>query len=328
MNIKIRSEKSSDYIGVANVTYEAFLGWHPDNQYVSEPVLVDLLRHGSGYNPELSLVAEMDGKIAGHALFSPYKFIVQGNETKGAVLAPISVHPDYQRMGIGKKLIEEGHNRLKQLGHTFSLLCGHDSYYPRFGYKTRMFSEKGSKVSINAGQFNCDSYSLRPVSTRDLPWIIEKWHQCHSSDRLALFPGENISEWHNHGIGARCSVVVREKQSIGFVRYDNSSFCIKELLAEDEDVFDILTYFAHKKYGKPGGDLHTTISCEYLHTLSKGNRNIKITDQNAAYTAFMIKVLINGTLMEDYCAKVESGALKPGLIVFPPMFDIEDGRVE
>lgn len=32
MNIKIRSERVSDYNSTANVNYEAFLGWHPDNQ--------------------------------------------------------------------------------------------------------------------------------------------------------------------------------------------------------------------------------------------------------------------------------------------------------
>ena len=33
MNIRIRSERTSDYNSIANVNYEAFLGWHPGNQY-------------------------------------------------------------------------------------------------------------------------------------------------------------------------------------------------------------------------------------------------------------------------------------------------------
>lgn len=101
MDIKIRRERISDYNSIANVNYEAFPGWHPDNQYVSEPILVDLLRHNSMFDPELSLVAELNGKIIGHVLFSPFRFIVLGEEQLGAVLAPVAVMPEFQHKGIG-----------------------------------------------------------------------------------------------------------------------------------------------------------------------------------------------------------------------------------
>ena len=122
MNIKIRNERTSDYNSIANVNYEAFLGWHPDNQYVSEPILVDLLRHNSMFDPELSLVAEIGGEIVGHVLFSPFKFIVLGVEEMGVLLAPIAVRPEFQYKGIGGMLIEEGHRIAKGKGFTFSLL--------------------------------------------------------------------------------------------------------------------------------------------------------------------------------------------------------------
>ena len=328
MEIKIRSEKTTDYTSIANVTYEAFLGWHPDNQYVSEPVLVDLLRHNSYFNPELSLVAEMDNKIVGHALFSPYKFVVQGSETMGAVLAPIAVLPEYQGKGIGEKLIEEGHYRLKELGYTFSLLCGHDTYYPRFGYKTKMFSESGTILNFNNEKFDCGQYSIRPVFRKDLPWIIKMWYARHKADPLALFPGENISEWNNHGIGARASIILKDNKNIGYIRYNNNNLCVKELLADNEHVCEILKYLAAIKYGKPKGELQTLLSYDCLYPLIKNEENIDICDESAAYTAFMIKVLLKDTLIEDYCEKVENEAVKPGIVVFPPTFDIEDGRVD
>ena len=80
MDVKIRSERVSDYNSIASINYEAFLGWHPDNPYVSEPILVDLLRHNSMFDPELSLVAECDDNVIGHVLFSPFRFIVLGRE--------------------------------------------------------------------------------------------------------------------------------------------------------------------------------------------------------------------------------------------------------
>jgi len=326
MIINIRSEKTSDYTNIANVTYEAFLGWHPDNQYVSEPVLVDLLRHNSCFNPELSLVAEIDNEIAGYALFSPYKFIVQGNEAMGAVLAPVAVHPKYQGKGIGGKLVEEGHSRLKEMGYSFSLLCGHETYYPRFGYKTKMFAVNGTIVDFIDGEINCQQYSLRPVSQKDLPWVINMWYERHKADHLALFPGENISEWHNHGIGARASIIEKDKRIIGYIRYDNYSFNVKELLADNENVCEILKYLAAKKYGKPKGELNTLLSYDYLYSLLKNDINIDIRDNSTTHTAFMIKVLKEDTIIDDYCRKVENSIVKPGIVVFPPMFDIDDGR--
>lgn len=114
MNINVRSEKISDYNSIANVIYEAFSGISKENEYISEPILVDLLRHNSIYDPELSLVAEVDGKVAGYALFSPFRFIVSGVEQLGVVLAPLAVKPEFQNKGVGSALIEEGHRIAKK----------------------------------------------------------------------------------------------------------------------------------------------------------------------------------------------------------------------
>lgn len=217
MDIKIRNERISDFNSVANVNYEAFLGWHPDNQYVSEPILVDLLRHNSMFDPELSLVAEFDGKAIGHVLFSPFRFIVLGREQSGVVLAPVAVKPEYQHKGVGSMLIEEGHKKAKEKGFAFSLLCGHVGYYPKFGYKTGMFSLSGAKVSICLESFNNEGFADRPVNEQDTKWILEAWENQHSCDTLALLPGRNICEWSNHGMQCRCSVVTKNNRILPFM---------------------------------------------------------------------------------------------------------------
>jgi len=68
MDIKIRNERISDFSCIANVNNEAFLGWHPNNQYVSEPILVDFLRHNSMLDPELSLIAECVSEWSNHGI--------------------------------------------------------------------------------------------------------------------------------------------------------------------------------------------------------------------------------------------------------------------
>lgn len=49
-------------------------------------------------------------------------------------LAPLSVLPEYQRQGIGLALIAEGHRIAKEMGFDYSVVLGHENYYPKAGY--------------------------------------------------------------------------------------------------------------------------------------------------------------------------------------------------
>ena len=92
---------------------------------------MEALRNGDSFIPELSLVAEENGTIVGHILFT--KARVGTDEV--LALAPLSVKPEYQKKGIGTALILEGHRIAKNLGYSHSLVLGSDAYYPRFGYR-------------------------------------------------------------------------------------------------------------------------------------------------------------------------------------------------
>lgn len=49
-------------------------------------------------------------------------------------LAPLSVLPEYQGMGIGISLIKEGHKIANRLGYEYSIVLGSQRYYPKTGY--------------------------------------------------------------------------------------------------------------------------------------------------------------------------------------------------
>ena len=126
--IKIRQENEKDYNQIYNVVKTAFeKAEHSDG---NEQDLVVDLRNGNGYIPELSLVAELDGKIVGYIMFT--KILISENEE--IALAPLAVLPEYQKQGIGSKLIEHGHKIAKDLGYHYSVVLGSEKYYPKFGY--------------------------------------------------------------------------------------------------------------------------------------------------------------------------------------------------
>ncbi len=138
MGIIIREENDKDLSDAYEVVKLAFENAkHTDH---NEHNLVNKLRNSDDFIKELSLVAESDGKIIGHIMFTKIKI---GKHTSLA-LAPLSVLPKYHGMGVGKKLVLEGHKIAKGLGYNSVIILGDPNYYSRFGY------EAASKWGIKA----------------------------------------------------------------------------------------------------------------------------------------------------------------------------------
>jgi putative acetyltransferase len=123
--MRIRPELPADQPAIHAVLCAAF----PND---AEARLVDHLR-ANGHAP-ISLVAEIDGRIVGHILFSPVT--IAGHSAGGLGLAPLAVVPNQQRRGIGGQLIRAGLATSRDLGCPFVVLLGHPEYYPRFGFRS------------------------------------------------------------------------------------------------------------------------------------------------------------------------------------------------
>ena len=128
-DILIRAETTNDHASVFALNFAAF-------EQENESRLVDLLRKSEVFIPELSLVAEMDGKIIGHILFTKLKIIDKDSIIHNSIsLAPMAVLPEYHNLGIGSELVREGLKLTKSLGFESVIVLGHDKYYPRFGFQ-------------------------------------------------------------------------------------------------------------------------------------------------------------------------------------------------
>ena len=82
----------------------------------------------------LELVAEADGAIVGHVMFSRLFVDVDGDRHPAVALAPAAVLPAFQGKGAGRAMIAEAHRRLAAAGETLSVVLGDPSYYGQFGY--------------------------------------------------------------------------------------------------------------------------------------------------------------------------------------------------
>lgn len=122
--MRIRAETEADRAAVRAVNEAAF-------ETPAEADLVEAL-HGKDMSL-VSLVAEVDGKVVGHILFSPVS-LTEHAHLNVMGLAPMAVAPDYQRKGIGSALVRQGLTRCKDLGCCAVVVVGHPEYYPRFGF--------------------------------------------------------------------------------------------------------------------------------------------------------------------------------------------------
>ncbi|MFC2129428.1 GNAT family N-acetyltransferase [Bacteroidota bacterium] len=127
--VLIRKETPDDYNSVYAVNKSAF-------EQENESRLVDQLRRSEVFIPGLSLVAELEGQIIGHILLTSLKILDKEGLTHDSIsLAPMSVLPEFQNMGIGSELVKEGLKKAGELGFGSVIVIGHDKYYPRFGFE-------------------------------------------------------------------------------------------------------------------------------------------------------------------------------------------------
>ena len=128
----IRPETPADITAICTVNRQAFDGRN------AESSMVDAVRHSDGFLPELSLVAEQNGQIVGHILFSRIRIEIPQGNIPALSLAPMAVLPELQQQGIGSALVRRGLEECKRLGHAVVIVLGHPGYYPRFGFSASL----------------------------------------------------------------------------------------------------------------------------------------------------------------------------------------------
>jgi HAD superfamily hydrolase (TIGR01509 family) len=122
---EVRPEGAEDVAGVRAVEEAAF-------GRLAEADLVDLCRARGKVS--LSLVAERKGRLVGHVLFTPVSLDPPRPGWQGLGLGPVAVLPEFQKQGIGSRLIERGLELCRQNGIDFVVLLGNPEYYSRFGF--------------------------------------------------------------------------------------------------------------------------------------------------------------------------------------------------
>lgn len=122
----MRAERPDDVPAIRAAHTGAF--GRPD-----EAELVDALRRDpAAWDPDRSLVAEVDGDVVGHVLLTRVAVTTaDGVRSPVLALAPLGVRPEFQRRGVGTALVS---GALAVAGLLPVVVLGDPAYYGRFGF--------------------------------------------------------------------------------------------------------------------------------------------------------------------------------------------------
>jgi putative acetyltransferase len=82
----------------------------------------------------LSLVADAEGMVIGHVLFSRMVVTAGARSLTAAALAPVAVEASRRYRGIGTALVDAGLGMLGEEGVDYVFVAGDPDYYERFGF--------------------------------------------------------------------------------------------------------------------------------------------------------------------------------------------------
>lgn len=156
----VRGEKEADHDAVFEINR---LAYGRD----AEGTLVNTIRKTKSYEKGFSLVAEKEGAVLGHVLFSKGFITHRGRRFKCLVLGPAAVRPEHQRRGIGTAIINEGLERAREVGFGAVVVVGDPVYFSRFGFVPAL--TKKLRTSLRVPDEN---FMVKEVSRNALRGII------------------------------------------------------------------------------------------------------------------------------------------------------------
>ena len=140
-DIIIRPETPKDYKDIISLILRSFKEGTSYSDGTDIVALIEEIRGSKYYIPELSFVAELDGKIVGHFLFSHFPLsktpegeYIDSNDI--VMLAPVSVHADYFHKHVGVTMLTLGIRKVKEYGFKGITVEGDFHFYNQVGFKT------------------------------------------------------------------------------------------------------------------------------------------------------------------------------------------------
>lgn len=167
--MEIRPERPDELETIYALVKEAF-----ETAKVSDGTEQDFmmeLHQRATFIPALALVAEVDGALAGHAMYTQVDIETPKGPIAALMLAPLSVAPAHQNKGVGSALIQAGCEKAKELGWRAVFLLGDPAYYHRFGFEATTHFGIHYRHPWPEGEDHTENLMVRPLAPGALDGI-------------------------------------------------------------------------------------------------------------------------------------------------------------
>ncbi|WP_371817930.1 GNAT family N-acetyltransferase [Pseudoflavonifractor sp. MSJ-37] len=132
--IRIRREEPADYRAAEALTRDAF--WDRYRPGCLEHYVLHCFRDRPEFVPELDLVLEQDGILLGHVMYARAEIRADdGRRVPIMTFGPISIRPDCQRQGLGKRLLDASMDLARTMGAGALCMEGDIGFYSHCGFR-------------------------------------------------------------------------------------------------------------------------------------------------------------------------------------------------
>lgn len=179
--ITLRPATDADHAAVVELTRRAF--WNVHRPGCDEHYLVHVLRGHPDCRADLSWVAEVGGRIAGHILYTRSRLVADDGEVLDTLtFGPLSVLPELQRRGVGKALMAHTIALAAAEGCPAIVIFANPGNYVGSGFR----GCKAHRVGIPGGRHPAALLvrALRPAALAGRAWTF------HDSAAFQLDPRE------------------------------------------------------------------------------------------------------------------------------------------
>ncbi len=297
-NLIIRKETTNDHHDTELMTMRAF--WNLHGPGCNEHYLVHKLRGAAEYLPDLSRVAELDGRIVGAIFYSKAKVVDGDKQAEVLTFGPLAVEPTCCNEGIGARLLEETLPLAKAAGYKGIVICGEPQYYPKHGFKTC------DNYDIHHPAFgNADAFMALPLNDgfEDIHGFFYEspiFEECEDEEEVKEFtkefpyykPLKLSCQWlHAEKLG-RISQVSKNSYKIRFWEKEIPARLKGSFYAEDAEKLPVVGDYVTFRYNRHGDSMILSV-CERTSFLQRPDQ---------AKTGVMQYMVANA----DYCFIVTS----------------------
>jgi putative acetyltransferase len=200
-----------------------------------------------------------------------------------------------------------------------SILLGHPTYYPRFGYHTHAFGAAWAQARPSSDELSDNMLDVRDPMSEDVPALQELWHHEEEAVDMALEPGPDLLDWLSPNFAIQATVYTYNREVVGYTRiHAHEPTKPRVFLAQDGEIAQAMLTTMASKLGT-----NTPKEVEYTLPLHPFSASVQAFGHTKwmSWDAAMARSLGPSSL-DDYLASVQDGRHPPGRVTWPVAFDL------